>query len=215
MAFISIFTRRTPSISSLQFDAVLETTFEAPVEFTDYPISSGARAIDHGIINPYVYTMTIAVSNNPLRTTASDVVSGVINGVFDNPIIANSAGILANVFNDKPETRSATVLESLVALRLAREPFDVDTGELILQNMVITNITQNKTPENEGGLIAVVSMQELATLDTVLNRTSPVQSQLRVGDPSQTQATTDVNYGDMALSEVSSAINSLIDRVVG
>lgn len=72
MSLIQIFTREAPTIAGYAFDAVLEDTFEATVTVTSYPIESGVKISDHRILNPFKWTLTGAISNNPLKTQLTD-----------------------------------------------------------------------------------------------------------------------------------------------
>ncbi len=79
----------------------------------------------------------------------------------------------------------------------AREPFDIDAGDIQLSNMVITNIIRTKTPQNEGGLEFTAELMELPLISTVLTANEPGQSILRFGDPAQTQATGLIKRGEI------------------
>lgn len=213
MSVLTLFTRKSPTIGGVEFDAVLEDTLEAPVQFTDYPIESGARAVDHGIIQPYQYSMLVAVSNNPIKPTFTDFAGGLLSNFFDSSIVSSVAGLSAGFLGSNDDSRSASALEFLLGLRISRQPFDLDAGDIVLQNMVIVNVRRTKTPVNEQGLFAEVQLQELPTLDTVLTPESPKQNQLREGDPSQSQVAGDINKGEQALQPVSSNTNTLVDAI--
>lgn len=215
MSVLTLFTKTAPTIGGVEFDAVLEDTLEAPVTFTDYPIESGARAIDHGILEPYRYTMLVAVSNNPLRPIFTDFAGGLLSNFFENNVISQIAGISAGILSSSNDSRGASALEFLLGLRVSRTSFDLDAGDIQLRNMVVTNVIRTKTPENEQGLFAEVQLQELATLDTVLSPTAPKQSQLRDGDPSQSQVAAAINKGEQAIRDVGASINSTIDGLFG
>jgi hypothetical protein len=211
MSLITLFTKTAPTIGGVEFDAVLEDTLEAPVTFTDYPIESGARAVDHGIIEPYRYTMLVAVSDNPLRPLFTDFAGGILSNFFDSNILSQIAGISAGLLSGSNSTRGASALEFLLGLRVSRASFDLDAGDIILKNMVVTNVRRTKTPENEQGLFAEISLQELPTLDTIFTPQAPKQSQLRDGDPSKSQVATALDKGEVAIREAGQSINNTID----
>lgn len=215
MSLITLLTRKAPSIGGVEFDAVLEDTLQAPVQFTDYPIESGARAVDHGIIQPYQYRMLVAVSNNPIKPTFTDFAGGLLSNFFDGNVISQIAGLSAGLLSSGDDSRGSSALEFLLGLRVSRQPFDLDAGDIQLQNMVITDVLRTKTPANEQGLVAEVLLKELATLETVLTPEAPKQTQLRVGDPSQSQIAAAINKGEQALQNVGNNINSAIDGILG
>ena len=215
MSIITLFTKTAPTIAGVEFDAVLEDTLEAPVVFTDYPIESGARAVDHGIIQPYQYRMLIAVSNNPIKPTITDFAGGVLSNFFDGNALSQIAGLSGGLLSSNDDSRSASALEFLLGLRASRQSFNLDAGDIQLQNMAVSNVTRTKTPANEQGLFAEVQLQELATLDTLLTNDQPKQSQLREGDPSQSQAAGAINKGEQASQSVSDSVNSQVDGILG
>ena len=71
MSIINIFTRQAPTIAGYAFDAVLEDTLEVNVSVTSYPVESGVRVSDHRILQPFKWSLTGAVSNNPLQVQAT------------------------------------------------------------------------------------------------------------------------------------------------
>lgn len=95
MSIINIFTRKAPTIAGYSFDAVLEDTFEATVTITSIPIESGVRISDHRILNPFKWTMTGAISNNPVKVQLTDFLGGALSNLTDNPIVSTVAGLSA------------------------------------------------------------------------------------------------------------------------
>ncbi len=214
MALITLFTRNAPTLGGFEFDAVLEDTFEASVQWSQFPIESGANAVDHGIIQPFRYSLTGAVSNNPLRTSFTDF-AGALDQVLNLSGIGSTVtGLAAGFLSGSNETRASETLTFLLGIMVNRTAFDVDAGDIQLQNMVISNLTRVKNPGNEQGLEFVAELQELATLDTVLTVGQPKQSQLRDADPAQTQAAAFINRGEQALRSVGDSINSAVSGVI-
>lgn len=213
MALVTLFKKEAPSIEGVQFDAVLEDTLESNVELTGYTIEAGARAADHRIILPKKWTLTIAMSNNSL-SPVTGLATGLLSNLTDSGSIATVAGLASGISSSEP-TRSSAILAALIKIQEQGDPVDVDTVDYQLSNMVIQSIRRTKDPENENGLIAEVSMQELPTLDTVISKNaSPSQSQLSGDDPSQTQSTSSVDKGEQQGESVSDAINDDADEVL-
>lgn len=211
MSIVTLFTRKTPNIAGIQFDAIMEDTFEASVEVTGFTIESGVRAADHRVIQPLQWSLIVAVSNNPLTIFPTQFVGALGSGGTS----ATVAGLAAGILSSSPETRTSEVLDQLLTLMVNGEPFSVDIGERILQNMTITNIRRTKTPENEQGLFAEVSMQELPTLSTIISRgTEPTQEQLRDGDASKSQAAKLIDKGEQALQSVGTAVNNAVNNTL-
>lgn len=212
MSLINIFTRSAPTIAGFEFDAVLEDTFEASVDLTGFTIELGARVSDHRIINPFTWSMVGAVSNNPLRTNVTDFASAVTSGA--GGVLSTVAGLSAGFLAGGAETRASSTLDFLITLMVTGEPFDIDAGDIQLSNMVVGRIRRTKNPETEGGLIFEADLQEFPTLETVLRKNQPLNSQLREGDPSNTQASATVNNGELIGVEPNAATSTSIDGVL-
>lgn len=197
MAIINIFTNQAPQIAGYQFDAVLADTFEASIELTRYPVESGVKVADHRIINPMKYYLTGAIGNNPLKVidARSFIDIGVSALASVNPLSAMVGGMMASFLAGSQLTRASGTLEFLMNLLIAGQPFDVDAVDIQLQDMVLTKLSRDKTPENETGLIFVAEMQELVSLDRLPTKTQPSQDQLPDNDPAKAAAASDVNLG--------------------
>lgn len=186
MSLINLLVKRGPQLGSLQFDAVLSDDLDASVDIVQYPIETGTPIADHIIYQPIRYTMTGAVSNNPLKVSITDFTGALTNLVDDNPFIATGAGLFAGWLSGSNETRSSTTLNTLLDFMYSGQVFTVDTGEITLNNMVIQRIGRSKDPENENGLIFVAELQQIVTLDRVANGSQPAQYQLNSNDVSST-----------------------------
>lgn len=208
MSIVSLFTRKSPSFvvggSIISFDAVLEDTLEAEVTYPRFPLEIGASATDHGIIEPITWTLTAAVSNNPLNLGAVEAGAFVVN-LFDSSTLTAISGLSAGLLGGSSQTRAGATLEALLGLMFARAPFDIDAVDIQLENMVITNITRTKTPENEQGIEFVAELMELPLISTVISTNQPVQNELRDGDPAKTQAAADVSKGEIGTETTSIA----------
>lgn len=217
MSIINIFTRQAPTIAGYSFDAVLEDTFEATVTITSIPIESGVRISDHRILNPFKWTMTGAISNNPVKVQLTDFLGGALSNLTDNPIVSTVAGLSAGFLAGSDETRASTTLDFLIWLMKTADPFDIDAGDILLKNMAITRLSRTKEPRNEGGLEFVVELQEVISLDRIVRDTECSLPQLREGDPSKSALSRAISKGQAIAKEaneaVSSAVNNIIDGV--
>lgn len=215
---MNIFTRQAPTIAGYSFDAVLEDTFEATVTIVSVPIESGVRISDHRILNPFKWTMTGAISNNPVKVQLTDFLGGAISNLTSNPIVSTVAGLSAGFLSGSDETRASTTLEFLIWLMQSADPFDIDAGDILLKNMAITRLSRTKEPRNEGGLEFVAELQEVISLDRVVQSTECALPQLRDGDPSQSALSRAIKRGQAIAKEandaVASAVNDILDGVV-
>lgn len=214
MSIINLFTKQAPTLAGYSFDAVLEDSLEASVEWTSYPVETGVNVNDHRIIQPVKWTLTGAVSNNPLQVQITDFLTGGLSNLTNNPYAATVAGLAAGFLSGSDETRSSTTLEFLINLMVAGEPFDIDAGDIQLQNMVIGRIGRTKNPENEQGLIFVADLQELITLDRIPQSGQPSQTMLRDGDPAKSGVSSLIRKGRVLAKEASDAVNTAANNVL-
>ena len=215
MSLINLLVKRGPQLGSLQFDAVLSDDLNASVDIVQYPIETGTPIADHIIYQPIKYTMTGAVSNNPLKVSITDFTGVLTNLVDDNPFIAAGAGLFAGWLSGSDETRSSTTLNTLLDFMYSGQSFTVDTGEITLNNMVISSIQRAKDPETENGLIFVATLQQIVTLDRVVSGNQPAQYQLNSNDVSSTSISGLVERGyttvKTAATNVANQVTSLLD----
>lgn len=213
MSIITLFTKTAPTINGYEFDAILEDTLEASVEWTKYPIASGANASDHGIILPIRWQLIGVTSNNPLGPSLTDF-TGVLAGALDlGPVGSQIAGMAAGLLAGSNDTRASETLNFLMTLMFSREPFDIDAGDIQLTNMVIGDIRRTKTPVNENGLEFDVALQERPTLDTVLSANKPKQNQLNDNDPAKSQAAASVDRGELSPKVVDKSTQAEVNKV--
>tara|TARA_R110000772_G_scaffold109924_1_gene213284 strand:- start:2537 stop:3163 length:627 start_codon:yes stop_codon:yes gene_type:complete len=205
---------KSPTLNNIEFDAVLEDTFEASVELTGFEIELGARASDHRIIKPFKWSIVGAVSNTPLQAGVTDFAGGLLSNSLDSGVASTVAGLSAGFLAGSSETRSSAALDALLTLMTTGEPFDVDAGDIQLTNMVIGNIRRTKDASNEGGLIFEAELQEYPTLQTTLSNNQPIASQLNQDDPSASQASAVNNRGEIRGLTPSPTTTSLVNGVI-
>lgn len=218
MSLIQVFTRQAPTIAGYSFDAVLEDTLDIAVDVTSFPIESGVRVSDHRILRPFKWAMTGAISNNELKTQLTDFLGGALSNLTDNPIVSTVAGLSAGFLAGGDDTRASSALAFLIWLMQEGDPFDIDAGDIILKNMVITRLSRTKEPRNENGLEFIVELQEMIELERLSRETECPVPQLRNDDPSQSALAKLARRGQeiarQANDAVSSAVNNVLDGVI-
>lgn len=221
MSLLNIYTPKSPTLAGLEFDAVLEDTFEAEVETTGYTVELGARVSDHRIVKPFRWRIVGAVSNTPFSAAGAldGLTSGALSNLADNGAIASLTGAfggtLGGIVAGSNEARGSATLNYLLDLMTTEEPFDIDAGDIQLTNMIITNLRRTKDPENEGGLIFEAELQEYFTLSTALSANQPNDSQLNPDDPSASQASSTKNLGQISGSTSIDSTVSFIGSLFG
>ncbi len=219
MSVATLLTKHSPSFGPkdnvIEFDAVLQDTFDAEVEITDYPIEVGARVADGRVVRPLRWTLTGVVSNNPLSLKVTDF-TGLINSLVpDSGILSTLTGLSAGFLAGSDNTRSAAALVSLVSLLNSKDTFTVNAGDITLVDMVLEKLTRTKNPRNENTLVFQATLRELITLDTVSTANKVKVSKLRDGDPAKNQIAPPVNNGAVPTSSASSSVNSSISSGIG
>jgi len=214
MSVINLFLKQAPTIAGYSFDAVLEDTLDASVEWTTYPVETGVNVNDHRIINPVKWSLTGAVSNNPLKVQLTDFLGGGLSNLTDNPYVATVAGLAAGFLSGSDETRASSTLQFLMNLMVDGSPFGIDAGDIQLKNMAISRIGRTKDNANEQGLIFVADLVEIITLDRIPVSGQPSQSMLRNGDPTKSAAASVVSKGRQIAKEASDAINNAASNVL-
>ncbi len=214
MSIINLFTKQAPTIAGYSFDAILEDNLQASVEWTTYPVETGVNVNDHRIIQPVTWSLTGAVSNNPLKVQLTDFLAGGLSNLTNNPYVAAVAGLAAGFLSGSDETRSSTTLEFLMNLMVEGSPFDIDAGDIQLKNMAITRIGRVKDNSNEQGLIFVADLVEIITLDRIPQSGQPSQTMLRNGDPAKSGVAGVINKGRQIAKEASDSVNKAASNVL-
>lgn len=214
MGLLTLLTREPPKIAGYEFDAVLEDELDFSVTVPSYPVESGAEISDHRIINPCRYRITVAISNTPLSQSllgfAGSMAGGLVPNLTDNPLVAAVAGMSAGFLASSDGTRASAALEHLIQMLEGAKPFDVQCGDITLKNMVITRITRRKDPENEGGLVAVLELQEFISLERLQSDGQPSHKQLRQDSPEQSACSKLVDKGVTAVKEAGTKIKDTV-----
>lgn len=129
------------SMGGLVFDAVFEETHEADLEVTDNPVETGVVVSDHAFMKPLRVKISAGVSDTPLAA------------VTDDPF-ASDAG------------RSRRAFELLTDLQKRAEPFDLQTGLKLYENMVCTSIRTSQDKDSSGALLFTAELREVIIVYT-------------------------------------------------
>ena len=129
------------SMGGLVFDAVFEETHESELEVTDNPVETGVVVSDHAFMKPLRVKISAGVSDTPLAA------------VSDDPF-ASDAG------------RSRRAFELLTELQKRAEPFDLQTGLKLYENMVCTSIRTSQDKDSSGALLFTAELREVIIVYT-------------------------------------------------
>lgn len=129
------------SMGGLVFDAVFEETHEAELEVTDNPVETGVVVSDHAYMKPLRVSLSAGVTDTPLAVSTNDT-------------FASDAG------------RSRRAFELLTELQKKAEPFDLQTGLKLYQNMVCTSIRTSQDKDSSGALLFTAELREVIIVYT-------------------------------------------------
>ncbi len=162
------------SMGGLVFDAVFEETHEADLEVTDNPVETGIVVSDHAFMKPLRVKISAGVSDTPLAA------------VTDDPF-ASDAG------------RSRRAFELLTELQKRAEPFAMQTGLKLYENMVCTSIRTSQDKDSSGALLFTAELREV-----IIVNTETVKYQPRKPGATKRQAGPKKHKGEQQGKEVTS-----------
>lgn len=128
-------------VGGLIFDAVFEESHDSELEVTDNPVETGVVVSDHAYMKPLRLKITAGVSDTPLLQSDADMFS-------------------------QGESRSKQAFEMLSALQRVAEPFDVQTGLRLYENMVCTSIRTIQDKETANSFVFTADLREVIIVNT-------------------------------------------------
>lgn len=205
MSVVGIFAQARPGIERMStgegifFDATLKEASQSSTEVTEFPIESGAIGHDHAVQQPLRFTMEVAISDNESRSLESQASSqfesigrGTAVGAALGSVggdVAAAAGLGGSVLNaayqsGQAQTRSQTALEAMREIQRVAEFVNVIGTKFQHLRCMITDIRQETTRENEGGIVMQVDFIKPLTVNAP-GRGDPIPAR---GDSAATQA---------------------------
>jgi hypothetical protein len=139
------------------FDAVIEEEHTGHTTVTKNPVETGVQLADHAFDDPDRLTIVFAVSDvvppNEIATSQSQATARSISS-----------------FSSSSYSRSQEAFKELTNLRRAHEPFDVQTGLKLYQNMFCTDIKVTQDKRTASILRATVQLEQIlyATTQAVI-----------------------------------------------
>lgn len=124
------------SIGGLTFDVTVSESHERTLTIVESPVERGSPIPDHAYMEPKELTIVAGVSDTPLAVQPVD------------PFDSGSG-------------RSKRAYELICALQRQAEPFDVQTGLELYQNMLIKNIRTMQDKNSAGVLLFTAQLREV------------------------------------------------------
>lgn len=144
------------NLGGLSFDAVFEETHEATLVVTDNPVETGVVVSDHAYMSPLKLTVSAGVSDTPLSiwdTTGGDGADYFAYAEGEDPFASDTS-------------RSKKAFELLTELQKAAEPFSVQTGLKLYENMVCTTIRTSQDKDTSNVLVFTAELREVIIVST-------------------------------------------------
>lgn len=160
------------SMGGLVFDAVFDETHEAELEVTDNPVETGIVVSDHAFMKPLKVSLSAGVTDTPLVVATDDQ-------------FASDAG------------RSRRAYELLTELQKRAEPFDLQTGLKLYENMICTSIRTSQDKDSSGALLFTAELREVIIVYTQVVKYPP-----RKPGATKRQASAKKDKGEQQGSEV-------------
>lgn len=148
------------SMGGLVFDAVFEETHEAELEVTDNPVETGVVVSDHAFMKPLKVTLSAGVTDTPLRQIGDDRFAGMSAGEAEQ--VRSMLGPDAFLY----DSRSKRAFQLLQELQARAEPFSVQTGLKLYQNMVCTSIRTSQDKDSSSALLFTATLREVIVVNT-------------------------------------------------
>ncbi|MFE8049321.1 phage baseplate protein [Brenneria goodwinii] len=211
MSIVGVFDKSRPEIGGIFFDAILEESSELRTDVSEYPLETGETANDNAVTRPMTVTMTVAISDNPVKALTAEagqfsgiagVGAGVAVGAASSLLSGGAAaltGLAASAglsFAASGTKRSESALLELRKLQVEKSILTVVGINSSYDNMIITNTRVQKSKENEGGQEIVVEMRDLLIKDSNSSATT-TNSNLPAGDTAATQGQANVHLGEV------------------
>ncbi|PWC10648.1 hypothetical protein B4923_16130 [Brenneria roseae subsp. americana] len=211
MSIVGVFDKSHPEIGGIFFDAILEESSELRTDVSEYPLETGKTANDNAVTRPMTVTMTVAISDNPVKALMDEAgqysgVAGIGAGVAvgaASSLLSGGSAVLAGLaasaglsFVASGTKRSESALLELRKLQVEKSILTVIGINSSYDNMIITNTRVQKSKENEGGQEIVVEMRSLLIKDSNSGATT-INSNLPAGDTAATQGQANVHLGEV------------------
>ena len=171
---------------SFTFDATIAEFHNSTNEITQQPIESGALSTDHSFAKNDTFTIVGEVSDTPITPNAS----------FDK---------------GSTSARSSSAYQQLLSLKNSREFFNVQTGLILYQNVIIKSLTakQDSVTANTLRIIAQCEQVKIANISS----TSLPQQSLASGNTADNASST-VQQGNKQSADVTPAQTDTIQTSI-
>lgn len=174
------------NVGGIVFDATFKEEHEDTSTVTDNPIETGVSVSDHMYANPRKVTISAGVTNSPMYTSGDDA------------------------FSSGSSSRIKAAFDTLKALKESRQPFDIQTGLLLYNNMVCLSIKFSQDVGSSNVFDFDAECREVIIVNTQLVTYPP-----RKPGATARQGTPTADKGEQQAAEPSAPKQSLLAKITG
>lgn len=172
------------SVGGLVFDATFKESHSLNLEITDTPVESGVTISDHAYMKPLRVTIEAGVSDTPLAVSDSDQ-------------FKSESG------------RSKRAFVVLKQLQKNAEPFAVQTGLALYNNMLVSSIEVEQTVDSENVLDFICVLREVIIVGTAVVTYPP-----RAAGPTANQADEEDDDGEQQSEAASEKPTTVVKALI-
>lgn len=135
--------------TALMFDAVFEESHDSDLEITDNPVENGVLVSDHAYMKPLGLTISAGVSDAQLhKSDSKDPFATDLNS-------KNNLG-----------SRTQNAFAALKLLQKQAEPFSIQTGLMLYENMLVKSIKTSQDVSTSSAFIFTAELREVLIVGT-------------------------------------------------
>jgi len=145
-------------VDPFDFDSVVSEDHTSRLEICENPVETGVLMSDHVFMRPRELVIQAVVTNTPLemRTPDHDKVT---------ELNTDKAWLIPADSTDS-ETRAQRAFGLLLALQESGNPFNIQTGLKLYEDMLVKELTTTTDANTEGGLVFRATVREVQFTST-------------------------------------------------
>lgn len=144
----------------IEFDAVVRESHTSELEVTDNPVETGVVIADHAFMRPARLEIEGCIGDAWLKMRTAG------KGDEITPLNTDFAWLTPAPGEGLGASRSAAAYQLLIGLQASANPFSVQTGLKLYQNLVITSLSADQDKDTAFALCVRVSLREVIRVNT-------------------------------------------------
>lgn len=148
-------------VPSFDFDCVISEDHTSELKIMDNPVETGFVISDHAVMMPVTLEISAVVSDVWLLMRGLTA-----HGTDRGPLATDKPWLVPPAEDNESTTRSRRAWELLRGLQQSANPFSVQTGFELYENMLCQRITANQDKRTAGCLIFRATLREILVTST-------------------------------------------------